>query len=161
MRLEFGFGTGTQSVEVCDDRLAGILHANEPPPGLTGEDAVRAALDAPIGAPPIEQVVRPNEKIAIVTSDITRPCPTWKILPPLLDRLYAADIKREDITLIFALGCHRRHTPEEQRHLAGERGWKELRCVDSDPDDCVRLGFTDAGTPVDITRSVAEADRRI
>ena len=21
MRLEFGFGTGTQSVEVCDDRL--------------------------------------------------------------------------------------------------------------------------------------------
>ena len=32
MRLEFGFGTGTQSVEVCDDRLAGILHANEPPP---------------------------------------------------------------------------------------------------------------------------------
>ena len=45
MRLEFGFGTGTQSVEVCDDRLAGILHANEPPPGLTGEDAVRAALD--------------------------------------------------------------------------------------------------------------------
>ena len=104
MRLEFGFGTGTQSVEVCDDRLAGILHANEPPPGLTGEDAVRAALDAPIGAPPIEQVVRPNEKIAIVTSDITRPCPTWKILPPLLDRLYAADIKREDITLIFALG---------------------------------------------------------
>ena len=73
MRLEFGFGTGTQSVEVCDDRLAGILHANEPPPGLTGEDAVRAALDAPIGAPPIEQVVRLNEKIAIVTSDITRP----------------------------------------------------------------------------------------
>ena len=66
MRLEFGFGTGTQSVEVCDDRLAGILHANEPPPGLTGEDAVRAALDAPIGGPPIEQVVRPNEKIAIV-----------------------------------------------------------------------------------------------
>ena len=161
MRLEFGFGTGTQSVEVCDDRLAGILHANEPPPGLTGEDAVRAALDAPIGAPPIEQVVRPNEKIAIVTSDITRPCPTWKILPPLLDRLYAADIKREDITLIFALGCHRRHTPEEQRHLAGERGWKELRCVDSDPDDCVHLGTTDAGTPVDIFRPVAEADRVI
>ncbi len=45
--------------------------------------------------------------------------------------------------------------------MAGERAWKEIHCVDSDPDDCVRLGFTDAGTPVDITRSVAEADRRI
>ena len=53
MKLEFGFGTGTQSVEVRDDRLLGILHANRLAPGLTGEDAVRAALDAPIGAPAI------------------------------------------------------------------------------------------------------------
>ena len=161
MKLEFGFGSGTQSVEVRDDRLLGVLHANRLTPGLTGEDAVRAALDAPIGAPAIEQVVHPGEKIAIVTSDITRPCPTWKILPPLLDRLYAAGVDKKDITLVFALGSHRHHTPDEQRHLAGERAWQELRCVDSDPDDCVRLGTTDAGTPVDIFRPVAEADRVI
>ena len=104
MKLEFGFGSGTQSVEVRDDRLLGVLHANRLTPGLTGEDAVRAALDAPIGAPAIEQVVHPGEKIAIVTSDITRPCPTWKILPPLLDRLYAAGVDKKDITLVFALG---------------------------------------------------------
>ena len=33
--------------------------------------------------------------------------------------------------------------------------------MDSDPTDCVHLGVTKAGTPVDITRVVAEADRRI
>lgn len=33
--------------------------------------------------------------------------------------------------------------------------------MDSDPSDCVHLGTTAAGTPVDITRAVAEADRRI
>lgn len=161
MKLEFGFGTGTQTVEVRDDCLMGVLHANEVVSDLTDEAAVRAALDAPIGAPDIAQVIRPGEKIAIVTSDITRPCPTWKIMPPLLDRLYAAGADKNDITLVFALGSHRRHTPEEQRHLAGERAWNELRCVDSDPTDCVHLGTTDAGTPVDIFRPVAEADRVI
>ena len=161
MKLEFGFGSGVQAVEVPDANLLGVLHANEIPKGLTGEDAVRAALDAPIGAPAIEQVVHPGEKLAIVTSDITRPCPTWVVLPPLLDRLYAAGVRREDITLVFALGSHRKHKPEEQRHLAGERAWNEIRCVDSDPDDCVHLGVTDAGTPVDIFRPVAEADRVI
>ena len=161
MKLEFGFGQGKQVVELPEENLMGVLHANEVPVGLTGEDAVRAALDAPIGAPPIEAVVRPGEKLAIVTSDITRPCPSWVILPPLLDRLYAAGIKKEDITLVFALGSHRKHTPEEQRHLAGERAWNEIKCVDSDPDDTVRLGVTDAGTPVDIFRTVAEADRVI
>ena len=45
MKLEFGFGSGTQSVEVRDDRLLGVLHANRLTPGLTGEDAVRAALE--------------------------------------------------------------------------------------------------------------------
>ena len=33
--------------------------------------------------------------------------------------------------------------------------------MDSDPDDCVSYGTTSRGTPVDITRVVAEADRRI
>jgi nickel-dependent lactate racemase len=47
------------------------------------------------------------------------------------------------------------------RKLAGERAFSEIGCVDSDPDDCVRLGVTKCGTPVDITRIVAEADRRI
>ena len=33
--------------------------------------------------------------------------------------------------------------------------------MDSDPSDCVRFGITKRGTPVDITRVVAEADMRI
>jgi nickel-dependent lactate racemase len=52
-------------------------------------------------------------------------------------------------------------TDEEKRRLAGERAWNEVRCIDSDPDDCISYGVTSRGTPVDITRVVAEADRRI
>ena len=161
MKLEFGFGSGVQTVEVPERNLLGVLMANEVPKGLTNEAEVARALAHPIGTPRLGEIVHPGEKIAIVTSDITRPCPTWRIMPALLDELYAAGCRREDIALVFALGSHRRHTQEEQRKLAGERAWAEIRCVDGDPSDCVHMGATNCGTPVDITRIVAEADRRI
>lgn len=161
MKLEFGFGSGVQTVEVPERNLLGVLTANEVPKGLTNEAEVLRALEHPIGTPRLGEIVCPGEKIAIVTSDITRPCPTWRIMPALLDELYAAGCRREDIALVFALGSHRHHTPEEQRKLAGERAWAEIRCVDGDPSDCVHMGATNCGTPVDITRIVAEADRRI
>ena len=161
MKLRFGFGTGCQEVEVPEEHFLGELHANEVPVGLVGEAEVRRALADPIGSPRLKEIVHPGETVAIVTSDITRPMPTYKVMPALLDELYAAGIRKEDITLVFALGSHRKQTPEEQRHLAGERAYAEIRCVDSDPDDCVSFGTTSRGTPVDITRVVAEADRRI
>lgn len=161
MKLEFGLGTSTQVVEVPEKNLIGVLRAKPAPAIASEEEEVRRALREPVGAPPLRQVVRSGEKIAVITSDITRPMPTRKVMPALLDELYAAGVKPEDITLVFALGSHRSQTDEERRRLAGERAWNEIRCVDCDPDDCVHLGITSAGTPVDITRVVAEADRRI
>ena len=161
MKLSFGFGAGTQEVEVPEKNLLGVLHANEVELGLTGADEVRRALAEPIGTPRLREIVRPGEKIAIVTSDITRPMPTYKVMPALLDELYAAGACSGDITLVFALGSHRKHTDEERKRLAGERAFDEIACVDSDPGDCIHMGVTAAGTPVDVTRVVAEADRRI
>ena len=161
MKLTFGFGTGVQEVEVPEKNLIGELHANAVPLGLTGAAEVERALREPIGSPRLRDLVHAGETVAIVTSDITRPMPTAKVMPALLDELYAGGVRPEDITLVFALGSHRRHTDEERRKLAGERAWAEIRCVDSDPADCVSYGTTSRGTPVDITRVVAKADRRV
>ena len=161
MELEFGFGNTVQKVSVPDKNVIGVLHANEVKHELEGADEVRRALANPIGALLLKEVVRPGEKVAIVTSDITRPMPTYVVMPPLLDALYEAGVKKEDITLVFALGSHRHHTPEEMKKLAGERAYAEIKCVDSDPTDCVHMGVTSHGTPVDVFRTVAEADRRI
>ena len=161
MQLELGIGSGTQSVTIPDDCVRQVLLPNPVQHELTGEAEVRHALSAPIGAPALGEIVKPGEKIAIVTSDITRPMPTWLVMPALLDELYAAGVWAEDITLVFALGSHRPHTEEEKRHLAGDRAYAEICCIDGDPADCVHLGVTEAGTPVDIVRVVAEADRRI
>ena len=161
MELEFGIGKRTETVRLPEENLLGVLRAASVEAPASEEAEVRRALAEPIGSKPLREIVRPGEKIAVISSDVTRPMPTAKVMPALLDELYAAGVKGEDITLVFALGSHRRQSDEEKRRLAGERAWAEIRCVDSDPDDCVHLGVTKAGTPVDITRVVAEADRRI
>lgn len=161
MILTFGFGNGVQEVTVPDEQLVGILRANEVQPPESEESEIKRALAAPIGTKPLQELILPGKKIAIITSDLTRPMPTYKVMPPILDALYEAGVHPEDITLVFALGSHRKHTAEEMKKLAGDRAWNEVRCVDSDPADCVHMGTTSAGTPVDITRVVAEADYRI
>ena len=161
MRLKFGFGDGVQTVEAPDENVLGILAPNAMKLGKTGADAVAEALRYPVDSPPLREIVRPGEKVAVVTSDVTRPMPTYQVMPAILDELYAGGVKPEDITLVFGLGSHRRQTEAEIKKLAGDRAFQEIRCVDSDPDDCVRFGVTARGTPVDITRAVAEADRRV
>jgi len=161
MRFELGFGAGVQAVELPEKNLAGVLLPNDVERGLIGAAEVERALKNPIGSPRLSEIVHPGEKIAIITSDITRPMPTYKVMPALLDELYAAGIKKEDITLVFALGSHRKHTEEEKKKLAGERAYSEIACIDGDASDCVSYGKTSRGTPVDIVRCVAEADRRI
>ena len=161
MKLELGFGPGSQTVELPDSNVRDILTPNPVAYELTGEAEVRRALEAPIGSPRLGQIVHPGEKIAIITSDITRPCPSYLMLPPLLDELYAAGVDPKDITLVFALGSHRPHTEAEKQKLAGDRAYREITCVDADPATAVHLGVTGRGTPVDIAEVVAKADRRI
>ena len=161
MERIYGFGSGTQRLEVPHTHPVRELTPNEIVPNLMGVDEVMRALNQPIGSLRLNQIVKPGEKIAIVTSDITRPMPTSLVMPPLLDELYAAGIDPKDITLVFALGSHRPHTESEMRTLAGERAWAEISCVDGDVNDCIHIGTTVRGTPIDIVRIVAQADRRI
>ena len=161
MILEFGFGNSTQKVVVPDENLMDILRANEVNAPDSEEGEILRALQNPIGQKRLKDFIQPGKKIAVITSDITRPMPTYKVMPALLDELYDAGARQEDITLVFALGSHRKHTPDEMEKLAGSRAWNEITCIDTDPTDCVHMGTTTAGTPVDITRVVAEADYRI
>lgn len=161
MKLEFGYGTGVQTVEVPEKNLLAQLHANPMDHLRRGLEAVRYALDNPIGAPRLREVAKPGQKVAIVTSDISRPLPSYDVLPDVLEELWRAGVSAEDVTVVFALGSHRNHTEEEKIALVGKTVYRQVRCIDSDPDDCVHMGVTDQGTPVDITRCVAEAGLRI
>ena len=161
MILEFGYGNGIQTAEVPDSCVQAILLSNEMEHERRGADAVRYSLEHPIDSPRLRDIAKPGEKIVIITSDISRPLPSFDVLPSVLDELALAGVKDEDITVVFGLGSHRGHTKEEMIKLVGSGVFSRVRCVDSDPSDCVRYGITSRGTTVDITRTVAEADRRI
>ena len=124
-------------------------------------DPVELALAAPIGSPPLRELVRPGQSIAIIISDITRPCPSYLLLPPLLKELYAAGATDEDIIVISALGSHRPHTEEERKRLVGPEIAGRLVCLDSDPNQVSYVGTTSRGTPIEAFTPVVEADVRI
>lgn len=161
MILEFGYGAGVQTAQLPEKNLLAQLSANTMEHPRCGVDAVVYALKNPIGTPKLSALAQPGRKVAIVTSDISRPFPAWQVLPSVLDELTAAGIPDRDITVVFALGSHRKHTPQEMEKLVGREVLNRVRCVDSDPEDCIHMGQTRRGTPVDITRMVAEADFRI
>ena len=161
MEFELGFGAGVQKLTVPDRNLLDVLTQNDVSVGLTGEKEVRRALASPIGTPRLRDIVKKGETVAVVTSDVTRPMPSAVVLPAVLEELDAAGVDRRDVTVVFGLGSHRHQTEAEMRRLVGDAVFDSVRCVDSDVDDCVHMGDTSFGTPVDIFRPVAEADRRI
>ncbi|MBQ2312462.1 MAG: nickel-dependent lactate racemase [Firmicutes bacterium] len=191
MKLEFGYGKGIQTVEVPDANVKAVMLSNEMEHQRRGADAVKHALKHPVGTPRLKELAAAKmaefaakcgsaanssakaceaaadgsasaaPRFVIITSDISRPLPSYDVLPSVLDELSSAGINDDQITVVFGLGSHRGHTPEEMKRLVGEDVFARVRCVDSDPADCVNFGTTKRGTPVDITRIVAEADFRI
>lgn len=161
MELSFRLGTRSETIDVNDAQVLHVLEPQDLPEGLDEQKLVKEALLHPVGSERLKDTVHAGETVAVITSDITRPCPSWKILPSLIEELYEAGIRKEDITVFFALGSHRASTVEEMKHLAGEKVYEEVRCLDSDPDDVVYLGTTSRGTPVEYDRRVMAADRRI
>ncbi|MBP5417016.1 MAG: nickel-dependent lactate racemase [Clostridiales bacterium] len=161
MEIALGFGKEKIPVQIPDSQVMAVLSPNEAEIGLTGSDEVYRSMKEPIGLPPLREVVKKGETVAIITSDITRPIPSYKVLPAVLDELSAAGIEDKDITIVFALGSHGGHTEERMRYMVGDAVYDRVRCIDSDVNDAVHVGTTSRGTPVDIFRPVVEADRRI
>ena len=120
MEVALGFGKEKINVTVPDSQVMAVLKPNECEIGLTGSDEVYRSMREPIGLPPLREIVKKGEKIAIITSDITRPIPSYKVLPAVLDELAAAGIPDEDITIVFALGSHGGHTEERMRYMVGD-----------------------------------------
>lgn len=149
------------SFQIPDENVLGEILPNTCPSVESEEKEVKRALSVPFDSPLLSDVVRPGEKVVIITSDVTRPVPSRIIIPCLLDELRKAGVENKDITVVFGLGSHRKQTEEEQKNLVGEEVYGQVRCIDSNPDDCVHLGTCKNGTPVDIFRTVVEADRRI
>src|SRR3990172_2582711 len=117
MKVRLAYGQKGREVEVPDS--AHVIEP-EPVPGLPDERAaLEAALRRPIGSPPLREMLRPPDRVAVVFSDLTRPAPNERMLPPLLAEIESAGVHSRNIVLVNATGMHRPNTMEE---LAGMLG---------------------------------------
>jgi nickel-dependent lactate racemase len=162
MRVDLAYGRTGLTVELPPH--TDIVSARFVP-GLPDEaEAIREALRRPIASAPLAAKVKSGDKVAIAHSDITRATPNDRILPILLAELEAAGVQRRDITLINALGTHRRQTEAELRVMLGDAIVDNYRCLQHDAYDdanLVSLGQTSFGYPVRINRAFMEAEVRI
>ncbi|NPV89329.1 MAG: nickel-dependent lactate racemase [Firmicutes bacterium] len=158
--ISLGYDRQQIEFELDKSRIIKVLNPNVMEISRSPEEEILDALKNPIASSRLRSIVKPGEKIAIVTSDITRPFPTALVLPFVLEELKSARVSLDDVTVVLGLGIHRPHTDEERERIIG-MPLSSIRCLDSDPGDCVHLGQTRRGTPVDVFRPVAEADRRI
>ncbi|MEM2104120.1 MAG: nickel-dependent lactate racemase [Candidatus Bathyarchaeia archaeon] len=125
---------------------------------------VERALREPIGSKRLREIVRPEDKVAIVVDDFSRPAPSHIMVPPLLDELNSAGLKDENVTVIFGCGTHRAATSEEAARLLGESVIKKVKFISHDckASDLVYIGTTSKyGTKVYLNRVFAEADVKI
>lgn len=147
--------------EVPDANLAQVLKPNHSIPLHDLDEAIEAALAAPIGQPPIEEWVKPTDRVLIVSDDNTRFTPTDRMIPPLLRRLNRAGIPDGRIACIMALGTHRYMTAEEMQAKAGLEAWRRIRVFNHEwrePENLIDLGRSSYGTPLQVNRAVQTAD---
>ncbi|MDI6861857.1 MAG: nickel-dependent lactate racemase, partial [Pseudothermotoga sp.] len=159
MKVSLKYGEKQLQIDVPDHTE--ILSPKTEFPGVDdpfGE--VRRALDNPIESSTLTQIVENMKprKIAILVSDLTRPSPSHIIVLPILEQLNRAGVKREQIKIVFALGFHRKMSEEEMKKAVGEEAFEHYDCINHDINECVYIGETSRGTPVEVFRPVAESD---
>jgi len=123
-----------------------------------------AALRKPVGTKPLQDLVKPDDQVAIVFSDLTRPMPNERVLPPLLHELEIAGISEDNIILINALGTHRPQTDEELKTMLGEEIINRYAILQHnawDNNNLVFVTYNHAGRPVYINRAYMKANVRI
>lgn len=132
-------------------------------PGLADEKSgVLAALRNPIGTPPLKEMVKKTDTVAIVIADITRPTPSEKLVPWLIEEL--SHVPKENFVVINGLGSHRPNTQEELIQMLGQEVVDTIRVINHgafDDTELVHVGRNSYGSDVYLNKTYIEADFRI
>lgn len=160
MKIELAYGREGIVIDVPDH--ATIVE----PRHLQGiEDdhaAVSNALRSPIGTPPLKEMVKSTDRVAIVISDITRPTPNHKLIPWLLQEL--SHVPLDQFVILNGTGTHRDQTREEFVDMLGPWVVDHVRVINNschDRDMMVNVGHSRFGCDVYLHKEYVEADFRI
>ncbi len=165
MKTQLSYGNEGLQIELPETPgFQGIWRPSEPPVVKNPTAAVKQALQTPIGTKSLRDIAKGRQSVCIVISDITRPVPNKIILPPLLETLEQAGIKKEAITILIATGIHRPNEGDELITLVGEEiaaGYRIINHFSKQADDMVLVGKIGGDVPALINRHYVAADLKI
>jgi nickel-dependent lactate racemase len=153
-RLErFEFPPGWRvSVQHMKGHLARPLTAAE----------IRQAVQNPVGTRPLREIAAGKKTVTIAFDDLTRPTPTYEIVPHVIAELRAAGIRDENILFVVAHGCHYQMNGLEAAKKLGEETVRRHPWINHNIwENLVDLGTTKAGNQILVNTYYVKADVRI
>lgn len=159
MKVDVKYGKdGVQSVEIPDRNYIGTFYPKDVRCG-DSDSVIGESIDDPIGYRSLEDFLEGGKDIVFIVNDGTRPTPTAKVLDALSGRM---DLRKA--RYIVATGTHRDMTQEEYGFVFG-RHYEELKdrivVHDAKGSECVNLGTSKNGTPMEVNRVAVDADRLV
>jgi nickel-dependent lactate racemase len=158
------YGKSEVCVRIPAQNFLGSIEPREKSGVPDARAEIERALKQPLGSKRLTEIAKPESKVAIVVDDVTRPAPSYLMVPLILDELNSSGVKDENVTVIFACGTHRPVTREEAARLLGDAVVNRVKTVSHDhkAQDLVHMGTTHKhGTKIYLNRVFAEADVKI
>jgi len=145
--------------------LLAILEPNKIE-GVVNEDKeIEFAIQNPYGTLPLTEIIKDKDKNAvIVVNDITRPTPSYKILPHFLKILNEGGIKDGHISILVANGGHRANTKTELEKLLSSEILNRVSVINHDylnDNEIIYIGKTSENIPIEINKIYYHAGIKI
>lgn len=160
MKKNLLYGQNGLEIEVPDHSF--IVEPKNLPAIENDREAIRQALRNPIRTPPLKEMVKATDTVAIVISDITRPTPNHILVPLLIEEL--DHVPLENFVVINGSGTHRDQTREEFVQMLGEWVVDNIRIINNqchDKNTLTNVGRSKFGCDVYLNKEYVEADVRI
>lgn len=159
MNIDVKYGKdGVQKTEIPDESYIGTFYPKDVRCG-DADTVIGESIDSPIGYDSLESFLEGGKDIVFIVNDGTRPTPTAKVLMALSKRM---DLRKA--RFLVATGTHRDMTPEEYDFVFGPL-YPELKdrifAHDAKKSECVYLGKSKNGTPMNVNKMAVEADRLV
>jgi len=155
------YGEQSVSFSLPESVQIDVLFPNKELDALTDPaNEIKESLRRPIGTDSLRELIAKEKpkNVVVLVSDLTRPCPSHVIVPPLIDELLNTGLREDQIKIIFGLGFHRKMTVQEMEKAVGKSVFGRIKCLNHDISECVFIGKTKRGTPIEVFKPVVESD---
>jgi nickel-dependent lactate racemase len=161
LKLRLDYGQGALAIELPSANVT-VIEPVYVPGAANPAALLREALRTPIGKPPLRQLVRSEQRVAISVCDITRAQPRRAMIEALFSEM--PGISSNQVTIFIATGTHRANTDAEIQNMLGREIAQSCRVICHNARDeasLVFLGKTRTGVPIHLNREWMESDFRI